>query len=131
MKKTYKLTDKELKIIQKSKRRWQIMGTNYYAVKKKPTIREPLHIGKSSIGWKFLFHEVNKYNSFDWDLEIHTFEQWKEFLKNNNEIVILNEYDEEVSLIDFLDLVEKKQKEKNDEYSKNVNGYRFTDRDFS
>lgn len=52
-------------------------------------------------------------------------------MKNNNEIVILNEYDEEVSLIDFLDLVEEKQKEKNDEYSKNVNGYRFTDRNFS
>ena len=62
------------------------MGTNYYAVKKKPTINEPLHIGKSSAGWKFLFQEVNKYNSFDWDLEIHTFEQWKEFLENNNEI---------------------------------------------
>ena len=85
------------------------MGTNYYAVKKRPTINEPLHIGKSSAGWKFLFQEINKYNSFDWDLEIHTFEQWK----------------------DFLDLVEKKQKEKHDEYSKNVNGYRFTDRDFS
>lgn len=38
---------------------------------------------------------------------------------------------EEVSLIDFLDLVEEKQKEKHDKYSKNVNGYRFTDRDFS
>ena len=78
-----------------------------------------------------MFQEVNKYNSFDSDLEIHTFEQWKEFLKNNNEIVILNEYDEEVSVKDFLDLVDKKQKEKHDEYSKNVNGYRFTDRDFS
>ena len=77
------------------------MGTNYYVVKKKPTISDPLHIGKSSAGWKFLFQEVNKYNSFDWDLEIHTFEQWKEFLKNNNEIVILNEYDEEVSVKDF------------------------------
>ena len=107
------------------------MGTNYYVVKKKPTIREPLHIGKSSAGWKFLFQEVNKCNSFDSDLEIHTFEQWKDFLKNNSEIVILNEYDEEVSVKDFLDLVEKKQKEKHDEYSKNVNGYRFTDRDFS
>lgn len=52
-------------------------------------------------------------------------------LKNNNEIVILNEYDEEVSVKDFLDLVEKKQKEKDGEYSKNVNGYRFTDRDFN
>ena len=70
------------------------MGTNYYAVKKKPTISEPLHIGKSSVGWKFLFQEINKYNSFDWDLEIHTFEQLKDFLENNNEIVILNEYDE-------------------------------------
>mgnify|MGYP007011216904 CR=1 FL=1 len=65
------------------------MGTNYYAVKKKPTIREPLHIGKSSAGWKFLFHEVNKYNSFDWDLEIHTFEQWKEFSKGENWLLIL------------------------------------------
>ena len=111
--------------------RWCFIGTNYYAVKKKPTINEPLHIGKSSAGWKFLFQEVNKYNSFDSDLEIHTFEQWKEFLENNNEIVILNEYDEEVSVKDFLDLVEEKQKEKHDEYSKNVNGYRFTDRDFS
>ena len=107
------------------------MGTNYYAVKKKPTIREPLHIGKSSAGWKFLFQEVNKYNSFDSDLEIHTFEQWKEFLENNNEIIILNEYDEEISVKDFLDLVEENQKEKYDEYSKNVNGYRFTDRDVS
>lgn len=110
------------------------MSTNYYAVKKKPTIREPLHIGKSSVGWKFLFQEINKDNPFDWDLEIHTFEQWKEFLENNNEIVILNEYEEEVSVKDFLDLVEEKQKEKHDEYdeySKNVNGYRFTDRNFS
>ena len=67
--------------------RWCFIGTNYYAVKKKPTINKPLHIGKSSVGWKFLFQEVNKYNSFDSDLEIHTFEQWKEFLENNNEIV--------------------------------------------
>ena len=110
------------------------MGTNYYAVKKKPTIAEPLHIGKSSCGWKFLFQEVNKYNSFDDNLEIHTFEQWKEFLETNNEIVILNEYDEEVSVKKFLELVEEKQKEKNkDNFAdcKNVNGYRFTDRDFS
>ena len=78
------------------------MGTNYYAVKKKPTIGEPLHIGKSSTGWKFLFQEIYKYNSFDWNLEIHTFDQWKDFLENNNEIVILNEYDEEISVKDFL-----------------------------
>ena len=103
-------------------------------MKETRTIGEPWHSGRSSAGWKFLFQEINKYNSFDWDLEIHTFEQWKEFLENNNEIVILIVYDEEVSVKDFLDLVEKKQKQKHDEYdeySKNVNGYRFTDRDFS
>ena len=107
------------------------MGTNYYAVKKKPTIGKPLHIGKSSAGWKFLFQEIYKYNSFDWNLEIHNFDQWKDFLENNNEIVILNEYDEEISVKDFLDLVEKKQKEKQGEYSKNVNGYRFSDKNFT
>lgn len=111
------------------------MGTNYYAVRKKPTITEPLHIGKSSCGWKFLFHEVNKYNcEFDGELEIHTFEQWKEFLENNDEIVILDEYDREISVEDFFRLVEKKQKENNVDnfsYCKNVNGYRFTGGDFS
>lgn len=110
------------------------MGTNYYAVKKKPTIVEPLHIGKSSCGWKFLFHEVNKYNQYECDLEIHTFEQWKEFLETNDKIVILDEYDREVSVKEFLELIEEKQKENNEEnfvYCKNVNGYRFTDGDFS
>lgn len=52
------------------------MGTNYYAVSKKPTVTSPLHIGKSSCGWKFLFHEVNKWDyELDCDVEIHTFEQ--------------------------------------------------------
>ena len=110
------------------------MGTNYYAVKKKPTITPPLHIGKSSAGWKFLFHEINKYNGFDCDLEIHTFEQWKDFLENNDDILILNEYDEEISVKEFLELVKEKQKENNErefEYCKNVNGYRFTNGEFS
>lgn len=110
------------------------MGTNYYAVKKKPTIGEPLHIGKSSYGWKFLFQEINKYNGFDENLEIHTYKQWKDFLENNDEIVILDEYDEQISAKDFLQMVEEKQKiENKDNFSdcKNIDGYRFNDRDFS
>ena len=112
------------------------MGTNYYAVPKKSTISNALHIGKSSCGWKFLFHEVNKYTcEFDNELEIHTYEQWKHYLENNKEdIVILNEYDEEVSVRSFLRMVNKKQLEENIDnftYCKNVNGYRFSDSDFS
>lgn len=116
------------------------MGTNYYVVKKKPTIASPLHIGKSSAGWKFSFQEVKKYFSeYDYDLEIHTYNQWLKFLednvgyKNNGEYVILNEYDEEVSLKELLDLIDKKQKIENPDdftYSKNVDGYSFTDVDF-
>lgn len=33
------------------------MGTNYYLVKNRPSVSEPLHIGKSSAGWRFLFYK--------------------------------------------------------------------------
>lgn len=111
------------------------MGMNYYAVKKKPTISEPIHIGKSSAGWKFLFHEINK-----WDLSIRTFPQWKEWLEKNvgieedKDYVILNEEDEIVSLKEFLKNVEEKQKIENPDNfttAKNIDGYRFSDGEFS
>lgn len=35
------------------------MGTNYYAIKAKPTIQKPIHIGKYSGGRKFLFAAHN------------------------------------------------------------------------
>lgn len=112
------------------------MGTNYYAVQKKPTIASPLHIGKSSYGWKFLFHEVNRgFCEYDYDLEIHTFEQWKDYLQNNKEIIILDEYDRKISVKDFFELIAEKQKNENVEnfnhHVKNVDGYRFSDCDFS
>ena len=110
------------------------MGTNYYAVKKKPTIASPLHIGKSSMGWRFLFHEVNKGTcEYDYNLEIHTFEQWKEYLESNKDIVILDEYDREITTKELLDLIQEKQKITNKDdflYNKNVNGYRFSEDNF-
>lgn len=111
------------------------MGCNYYAVSKKPTIREPLHIGKSSYGWKFLFQEING-TEYDWSLQIRTFNQWKQYLEEHidNDMVILDEDDREVSLKDFLELVESKQTTVNPNNftnAKNVNGYRFSDKDFS
>lgn len=40
------------------------MGCNYYAVLKKPTVREPIHIGKSSCGWLFHFQDNEYWHSY-------------------------------------------------------------------
>lgn len=115
------------------------MGMNYYAVKKKPTITEPIHIGKSSAGWKFLFNTINGIPG-KWDLQINTYPQWKKWLEDNTgsdkdkEYVILNEEDEIIDVKDLISKIEEKQKENNPDnftYAKNVDGYRFTERDFS
>lgn len=48
--------------------------------------------------------------------------------------MIKNEYGEEVSPNELLELIETKQKENNPDdftWDKNVGGYRFTDKDFS
>jgi len=112
------------------------MGTNYYAVERKFALyRNILHIGKSSGGWKFLFHGYQDYE-LEWGkphININSIEDWKDFL-NNSTYGILNEYDEEISYDDFFKFVEEKQKEENkDNFSDcaNINGYRFDYRDFN
>lgn len=111
------------------------MGTNYYAVSKRPTVFSPIHIGKSSMGWKFLFHRVSCWENWVDDSDINTYPQWIEFLKKNEDkVLIMNEYDEEVSLKDFVAMVELKQREENSynfTYADNIDGYRFTDGEFS
>ena len=110
------------------------MGTNYYLVKNKPSTDSGLHIGKSSLGWRFLFH---KPPTWETDKPLNTFEQWRDYLKETTEsgnCVILNEYDEVVSLDDFLKMVANKQNENKPdmfEYCENVNGYRFASGEFS
>lgn len=110
------------------RKRGRIMGTNYYAVKKQPTVFDDgcIHIGKSSAGWKFLFHDC------EW---FHTFPQVKKFLEDNtDDYVILDEYDEQHSIDDFLDVVAEHQKTENKddfEYGvKNIDGYRFREGEF-
>lgn len=113
------------------------MGTNYYAVKNRATISDPIHIGKSSIGWRFNFQvQNNKWN--DPPVIWNTFEQVCDWLKKHtvdtNNYVIIDEYDEIISYDDFIEMVQKKQSINNPDnftYSRNVNGYRFSDRDFS
>ena len=109
------------------------MGTNYYLVKNRPSIDSGLHIGKSSFGWRFLFH---KPSIWDAPVPLNTFEQWKNYLTETTKSgsqVIMNEYDEQVSLESFLNLVEEKQKitgEDMFEDCENINGYRFAKGEF-
>ena len=115
------------------------MGTNYYVVPNRPSIAEPIHIGKSSMGWMFLFHDVDEpYN--DTPIIWHSYEEVKDWLhkyaySNADDYVIINEYDEIIPYHDFIKLVEHKQERFKDnpdnfKYVRNVNGYRFDDREF-
>lgn len=109
------------------------MGTNYYAVKKKPSLyNREIHIGKSSAGWLFLFRDNE---------EFHTYSQFKKWLEDNvdsGEYVLFNEYNEEITKEYLLDLIDTKQKDPhnlsnpdNFRYNtKNIDGYRFTNNDF-
>lgn len=117
------------------------MGTNYYAVKSRPSVQVPIHIGKSSIGWLFNFQSQNeKYT--EPPVVWNTYNQVKDWLKkytvDSKEYVIMNEYDEIVSYEDFINLVDEKQKDPknlsnkdNFTYARNVDGYRFYDGDFT
>ena len=114
------------------------MGTNYYVVKNGPSVQDPVHIGKASIGWMFLFERQNN----EWHeppIAWNTFNQVKEWLKkytvDSTDYVIVDEYDEIISYDDFIEMVELKQERDKDNpdnftYSDNVEGYRFTDGEF-
>lgn len=112
------------------------MGTNYYAIKNKISLRpSSVHIGKSSLGHKFLFRGYSGEElGIDYEkLNISSVEDWKKYLYDN-ELVILDEYDEIISNKDFFNMVERMQLNENEDdfkYNGNVNGYRFDFREFS
>jgi hypothetical protein len=89
-----------------------MMGENYFLKSSAcPTCShsaEPLHIGKSSIGWKFL---LRVYPEFD----IYSFIDWNNYITVRiavDSCVIVNEYDVVIKSVDFLELVHSKQKSK-------------------
>lgn len=110
------------------------MGMNYYCVKKTPSCREPIHIGKSSFGWLFLFND-NEY----W----HTYPQVKTWLQENvvaedGEYVIIDEEDKIITYEELINKIDEKQKDPRnlsnpDNFSnaKNIDGYRFSSGYFS
>lgn len=116
------------------------MGTNYYLVKNRPSVSYPIHIGKSSAGWLFNFESQNQ-PWLDPPVVWDSYEQVLEALWNltvdSNDFVIIDEYDEILTFADFIDIVQRKQNDPhcqsnkdNFTYSRNVNGYRFTDGEF-
>ena len=109
------------------------MGTNYYAVKKKPSIDRAIHIGKLSWGWLFCFQDSEYF---------HTYPQFKQFVEEKirtGEYVIIDEYDREIQPYDFMKMIDDTQKDphrlENPEnfmhHVKNIDGYRFSDGDFT
>ena len=115
------------------------MGTNYYVVPNRPSVREPIHIGKSSAGWMFLFHDVEERYS-EPEIVWHTYEQVMDWLEKytvqSKLFVIMDEYDRIVSLEELINRIQEKQiscknNPDNFTYCKNVNGYRFEEREFS
>ena len=114
------------------------MGTNYYVVPNRPSIAKPIHIGKSSMGWMFLFHDVNEPYR-DVPIVWHSYEEVKNWLQkytvDTDEYVILDEYDRVVSFDELINRIQEKQiscKNNPDNFTfcRNVNGYRFDDREF-
>ena len=75
------------------------MGTNYYAFNICPTCNheEELHLGKSSAGWCFSLHIYP-------ELEINTLEELVQYISNKG-YKIKNEYGEEKTINEFLDVV--------------------------
>lgn len=110
------------------------MGMNYYVVSKTPSvIKKPIHIGKSSYGWLFLFHTTPYY---------HSYKELKEWLqenvvKENSGLTIINEDDELITYEQLIQLIDSKQVDPfnyenpdNFLYCDNVEGYRFSSDDF-
>ena len=117
------------------------MGTNYYAVRNRPSMEGPIHIGKSSMGWMFLFQRQNE-QWHDPPVVWNTFNQVKDWLRkycvDSDEYAIMNEYDEIVTYDDLMETIQWHQEDENCRsnpdnfhYSDNVDGYRFTSGDFS
>ena len=122
------------------------MGTNYYLRHEECECckrHSDLHIGKSSMGWKFLLHGYR----YDWDLpakfnlkHLQDFNAWQTLMK---QYPIYNEYGDKVDYQDLINLIEEKQGEGRSHVTNpdvgiviaetwvDEDGYEFMDCDFS
>lgn len=88
------------------------MGTNFYAVRNRPSVEEPIHIGKRSAGWMFHFQSQNA-SWHEPPVVWNTYNQVKEWLHKytveNTDYVILDEYDNVWKYDDFIKMIYKAQ----------------------
>lgn len=82
------------------------MGTNYYAeynICIDCHRRDIIHIGKSSLGWRFNFHATS---------DLKSYKEWFEFL-SKKDVIIIDEYEKKINYNDLFKLINNKQSEKN------------------
>lgn len=111
------------------------MGTNYYLKKidfpeedhfhwlygSDDWFTPKIHVGKSSVGWQFLFNGS----------QVKTYKEWKEVILSAPEegYKLVDEYEESIEPEEFFQLVEEKQKTRprKEDYVDFVDdeGYRF------
>ena len=121
------------------------MGTNYYLRLKEevfenchPMLRvlkntiiqkTSLHIGKCSAGWRFLFQEQTGVFG-----KINSFGKWQDLIADNN-LEIIDEYNELQNKTQFMEMVESKQTDKHHDPTLwnyvSEDGYDFSEGDFS
>lgn len=95
------------------------MGTNYYLISGVKRKRR-LHVGKSSCGWRFLFHKTNAI------YDINSL-----YKKLNSETsILIDEYDRVIDKEWFIQLVLDKQKENRNSDVENIDGFDFLQCDF-
>lgn len=106
------------------------MSTNYYLrnnICECCNRYDSEHLWKSSWWWDFAIHHIDeKFNS------------WNEFLEYTKKWKIFDEYWEEISHNDFIDIIEFKKnqypfahRKENDPYAKYIDWYCFIKSDFS
>jgi len=108
------------------------MGTNYYLKLNACELcghdDDPIHIGKESYGWKFIF-----------DPYFGSWKSWQKALQENDG-KIFNEYGDKISFREFQEMVERKQLKDGTHFlpgeqsheTLDEDGYRiFKSRDFS
>lgn len=98
------------------------MGTNYYLHTDfcpccgKP--RKTIHLGRAAHGWKFLFHKHPRIFNYE------------SFCKAIDTGIIENEYEEQLSKDDLLDVISCFQNGKDHEQVEIIDGYNFLGCDF-